>query len=340
MSISMFDTRVMIDALRQLTPATTFFRDRFFRTTKTFDTDTVDIDIVQGKRRVASYVSPLEEGTVVTRDGYKTNTYKVPYVKPKIATTAADILKRAANEMAYGTQTPLQRASQQMAYDLSNMDDMITRAEEIQCVQGLFNGQIVLRDAGDALVFPVKGTHLVTQTGTALWSNAASDPLAQLRGWKRLIQQDSSLNPSIAVLGSAVADAFLAHAKITGNTALLSSIKADLGQISPQVLPGGVTYLGYLRDPGIDLYTYDGWYRDAADVEQPLVPVNKVLLLSEEARFDRLYGAIMDNEAFYGMPRFPKSWVEQDPSVRWLMLQSAPLMVPHQVDAFVSAVVV
>ena len=37
------------------------------------------------------------------------------------------------------------------------------------------------------------------------------------------------------------------------------------------------------------------------------------------------------------MPYFSKSWVEEDPAVRYLMLQSAPLVVPYRVNASLCA---
>ena len=341
MSISMFDSRVMLAALEQRTPPTLFLRDTFFRNTKTFDTDTVDIDIVQGKRRVAAYQSPLDEGKIVTRDGFSTFTYKPPYLKPKMVTTAADLLKRSASETVYTAMSPAARMAKQISDDTNNLDDMISRAEEVQCAQAIFTGTVTLRDAANALTFPMKASHQVTLSGSNLWTDTAnSNPLAKLREFKRLIQQDSGLNPTKAVFGRAALDAFLVHPKVTANSGALSSVKTDLGQISPALLPGGVTYWGYLKDPGIDIYTYDGWYRDAADVEQELVPSNKIALIADGARFDRLYGVIQDLGALYAVPRFPSSWEERDPSVRMLMLQSAPLMVPHQVDGYLFATVV
>jgi len=65
----------------------------------------------------------------------------------------------------------------------------------------------------------------------------------------------------------------------------------------------------------------------------------KVILGSTVAKTARHYGAIQDVE-FPGdvsVSRFPKSWIEKDPSRRILMVQSAPLVSLHQVDAFAAA---
>ena len=48
----------------------------------------------------------------------------------------------------------------------------------------------------------------------------------------------------------------------------------------------------------------------------------------------RCYGAIKDEQAGFQANRyFPKSWLENDPAVRWMLLQSAPLVVPYRPNA-------
>src|SRR5699024_1006979 len=125
----------------------------------------------------------------------------------------------------------------------------------------------------------------------------------------------------------------------------LDTRRIDLGIIVPQELPDGVTYVGYLRDPGLDLYVYDEWYvDDDTGDEAPMVPAKGVIVGPTTSRCSMLYGAIQDMEAIEGgvfdVSRYPKSWVEKDPSVRWLMMQAAPLPGFHEPDAFVFATVV
>jgi hypothetical protein len=64
-----------------------------------------------------------------------------------------------------------------------------------------------------------------------------------------------------------------------------------------------------------------------------MVPSNKIWMGSSKARRDVVYGPIKDMGALQPFKRFPKSWLVDDPSVRWLMLQSSPLAIPVQVDA-------
>jgi hypothetical protein len=347
-TISLFETRTLLDIVSQLKRPQSFLLDMFFKATKTFDTENVDIDIYKGKRRMAPFVSPVQAGKVVERLGYSTNSYKPPYVKPKMVTTAQDILMRPAGTTIYpGGLSLAQRAAQQVGTDLATMDDMITRREEWMAAQALNAGTISVVGDGvnDVIDFQMAAGHKITLTNTALWTDTTnSNPLENLATWSRLAAQDSGIVPNIAVLGSSAAAALFTWLRVNDKSGGdISSIKVTLGQIAPQSLPNGANYLGFLRynSLNLDLYTYDEWYvADADGVEYPHVPVDKVFLGSTNAQNTRLYGAIKDLKALAAMPRFAKSWEEEDPSARFLMLQSAPLIALNQPDAFVSAKVV
>jgi hypothetical protein len=114
-----------------------------------------------------------------------------------------------------------------------------------------------------------------------------------------------------------------------------------MGQIDPIALNEmGVKYWGYLNEPGIDIYTYCEWYIDPVDkIEKPMIQDDKVILIDPSARFERHYGMIKDLKGNGVAARFPKSWEQEDPSVRWIMLQSAPICAPHQIDAITVATV-
>lgn len=338
MSISMFETRTMLTALEQMKPARSFLRDKFFRNVKTFESENVDVDIVKGKRRVAVYVNPLQEGNVVERIGYTTNTYKAPYIKEKMVTTAADILKRSAGESVYSPMSPEERAAEQLVKDMTELDDIITRAEEVQAAEALFTGEVTVRN-GDKISFGLDNTHKITLTTTARWSETTADPMKDLRTWQRLLQQDSGVNPDTVIFGSTAYDSFIARLSAAGKQGAISDVKIALGQIDPQQMGNGVVYVGYLKELGLDMWLYNEWYLDANGTEQPMVPAKKVWMGSTRARFDRLYGAILDLKAMYAVARFPKSWETEDPSARWLMMQAAPLLAPHQVDSYLYATV-
>ena len=337
MAIDLFDSRKMLSQIEQMKPAQNFLRDTFFTETNTSDSPKVDIDIVKGKRRVAPYVSPKLEGKVVERLGYTTHTVEPPHVKPKMVTDVENLYKRMPGQTVYSNcLTPAAQAALQLGKDLRELNEMIDRVEEVQAAEALNTGAITIADDGVSLSvdFLMPADHKVTLLTTTRWSETTAVPLDNFRTWRRKILQDSGITPDVCVMGSGVIDAFLNHASVQN---LLNNRRVDLGMINPQALPNGVTYYGFINEVGLDIYGYDEWYVDSGGTEQPMVPANKLWIGSTRARNVRNYGAIQDVEyGNFAVSRFPKSWVQPDPSKRFLMLTSAPLMSLYQVDAFMS----
>lgn len=342
-SISLLNTRTMLEALEELRTPNTFLLRKFFSAQRECPTKSVDIDIYKGKRRVAAYVNRRSQGQVIDRAGYSTYTYDPPYVKPKMITNVEDLLVRQPGEIVYsGNQNAASRAAIQLGKDLAELDGIITRAEELQAKQALFDGKVEILDKdGKEIVadidFQRTASHTVdlTATGQVSWDESGSIPLEDIRTWKRLIAKDAGVGADICILGSDAADEFLKNEDVRQK---LDNRRMDIGNLVMEAQELGVTLLGVIE--GVAYYAYDEWYVDpATGTETELVPAKKALLGSTKARCERVYGVIEDAEGVFAVARFPKTWTENDPSVRILQLHSAPLCVPVQVDGFVVATV-
>jgi hypothetical protein len=341
-TVNIYEFRTMLAALEQRVPPRTFLLDTFFNSEEVHDTEAVDIDIVQGKRKLAPFVNPRLPGKTVERRGYSTQTYKPPYIKPKMVTTSADILKRQPGQTIYGGNvSPAQRAADQLGKDLAEMEDMIVRREEWMAAQALQKGSVRVIGDGvdDTIDFLMKATHKPVLASTAKWdAPTTATPLTDLKAWKRIIAQDCGLVPTDVVMGITAYDKFLACNQVSNSeTGLFNLQRVNVGQIEPRSLPNGVTYIGRITEIGVDVWTYEEWFVDADGTETPMIGNDKVLMASRNARATRHYGLIQDLNVNGALKRFPKSWEEEDPSARFVMVQSAPLMVPHQIDAFLCA---
>lgn len=346
-AIDIFNTRTMLDAVEQMFRPTSWLRDTFFPAAPPSDTESLDVDIVKGGRKLAPFCSPLAEGKIITRAGFTTQTLKPGYIKPKRATTAADLLVRPPNAIMYsGGETIEQRAQRKLGEDLADLMDTIDRREEWMAASALDLGQVTMTIKGETadqsvvVDFLMGSTHKITLTGNDLWDNSASDPLAKLASTASLIRKDSGISPNILVLGTDAANAFCGNTKVQKYLDLRS---VDVGEIKPMELPQGVTYIGRIRYPGlfVDVYAYDEWYEhETTGTLTPMVPAKKAWLGSTRSANRTQYAVIQDIEAIDGglaaVSRFPKSWVTKDPAVRWLMVQAAPLPTMKQPDAFAS----
>ena len=342
MAVDIFTPRTMLRALNQENVAGNFLLDLLFPTIEVSDTKYVDIDIVKGDERLAPFVAPVVEGELVESQGFTTNTYEPPYIKPKFMTSAAQLInERSPGSAIYGGDTPGQRAAAKLTKEIQDGEKMIHRREEWMAAQGLTTGTITVSGKGIERVidFGMAADHKVTLLTTDRWSDAGSDPLGDIRTWTRQISDDGDANADVLILGSGAADALLAHADVKD---IMDNRRIIAGEINPALLAKGVIYHGIINVTGVnvDIYEYNGSYRDAAGDLQRFIALDRVVLTSTQADFRRNYAAIQDLEAgMVPLPIFVKSWEEKDPSGRVVLLQSAPLPAPHQIDAIVSAVV-
>lgn len=344
--VSIYEPRTMGRIVEKLPPVRTFFRDTFFRREETFNTESVDVDFVKGTRKVAPFVHRIIGGKTVPNTGYETKTYKPPLVAPDKITTVDDLLKRRPGESLVSGRSPAERAVLKMSDDFRELRDMISRREELMCVQSIFTGKIPIIGEGlnEVIDFGFTNTEVIS-AATKKWSNAGSDPIGDLKRWHKQVQKTGFTNCNACVMADDVATVFVGHEKVQK---VLDVRNYNLAVIQPRQLPNGVTYVGTIHELGLDIYTYNEWYLDdwtdpATPEEKPLVPDGMLALLSTNANYSMYYGAItLINEETKEFTTVegkyvPDTWVKRKPARRFLQLQSAPLSVPHDVDSWFTA---
>lgn len=339
MPIDIYSTRAMVAAMRQEKKTGNWFLDTFFPKVDPIISETVDIDIIKGKRRMAPFQSPIVEGVVVAQNGFTTNSYKPAYVKPKGILTAQNVIKnRVAGESAYSLKSPEEREAMLLAEQLNDFEDMIIRREVWMGAQQLANGYVDV--VGEGVNYRIDllmdSDHKITLSGTDMWTDAGSNPKEDIADAVSLIQKDAGLSADTILGNASTIEKFVSHAKIQ---TLLNTRLIDMGLINPKDLGNGVSYYGYIIVGGktLSIYAYDDWYEDTNGVEHPMFEDGRIIVTSSRADARRHYGAIYDKKAGYAaLPRFPKTWDVEDPSATWLMVQSAPLPAFHQIDAIVS----
>ena len=344
--VSIYEPRTMGRIVEKLPPVRTFFRDTFFRREETFNTESVDVDFVKGTRKVAPFVHRIIGGKTVPNTGYETKTYKPPLVAPDKITTVDDLLKRRPGESLVSGRSPAERAVLKMSDDFRELRDMISRREELMCVQSIFTGKIPIIGEGlnEVIDFGFTNTEIIS-TATKKWSNAGSDPIGDLKHWHKQVQKTGFTNCNACVMADDVATVFVGHEKVQK---VLDVRNYNLAVIQPRQLPNGVTYVGTIHEIGMDVYTYNEWYLDdwtdpETPEEKPLVPDGMLAMLSTNANYSMYYGAITLIDE--GTKEFktvegkyvPDTWVKRKPARRFLQLQSAPLSVPHDVDSWFTA---
>lgn len=313
----------------------------FFGTTETSDTEDIKFDVENGKRRIAPFVHPLREGRIVENLGFVTNSFKPAYVKDKRSHNPDRALKRAAGETIGGDTAPADRQQANLVNDMADQLAMLNLRKEVMASEVLRTGKCTIAGDGYPTVlvdFGRNSAHTFTLGASLEWGDVGVVPLTDVETWALLVLKNSG-----AVVTDVIMDA-LAWRLFSEST----KVQALLDQKNVKDAAGGITVsvqnVEGLSAQGrigtLNYWVYSGWYVNEAGTEVPMLPDYTVILASKQVEGVQHHGAIKDVEAgIQPMEAFVKSWVVPDPSVRWLLMQSAPLVVPYRPDATLCATV-
>lgn len=334
----LFSTNVMLGVVNSLLAPPQFLLDRFFPILSNDQSEEIHFDLIDKTRRLAPFVSPVVAGKIVQGQGFTTKTFKPAYTKDKRVFDANRPFKRSAGEPIGGNLSPVDRQRIIVANELIDQVDMVNRRLEVMAGEALRTGAVTV--TGE--LYPTQNVSFgraagltVTLTGGNRWGQAGIKPLDLLQDWAQLVLQTSGAMPRDVVMTTDVWKVFRDDAQVQKR---LDQFRGNSTMMQDAQLEEGGVFMGVID--GFNVFVYSGWYVDDNNTEQPILPAGTVLLGGGQIQGVRAFGAIRDEEAgFQAVPYYPKSWVEKDPSVRYLLMQSAPLVVPTRVNASFAATV-
>jgi hypothetical protein len=352
MAFDVNNTYEYLLAVQQITPPTSFLRDRYFPSTDAdiFASEKVLAEYRDGSKKLAPVIAPRVGGVTVLRQGSELNEYAPPTIAPKRTTTIDDLTRRGFGEAILPTLTPEERESQLALRDAAELDDLITRREEQIASELLQNNGYVLKQVADNLdvydeyeiMFYDGGSNPAAYTVSTAWNQSGADILGDL---KLMIQQLTSrgLPATDLIVGDGVAEVITSDPDIYAKL-LIPDGKYNLGRIDPKTLPNGAAFIASLNVYGrnIDILSYTETYTNDAGVDTPYIAPGKAILTAPAAG-KALYGAVTQIEQSdsefhtYAARRVPKVYVDADKNVKEVTLTSRPLLVPVNKAPFVIA---
>lgn len=330
-----YETTTLVGVIRVQQVQDPYWLNLCFPRTITFDTEEIHFDQVSETRKLAPFVSPSVQGKIQRRQGYTAKSFRPAYVKPKDELRPNRAIPRMAGEALTGSMSPAQRRNAWIAELLRLQKEEITRRWDWMAARAIIDGSVTVTGDGyptQVVDFGRDAGNTLTLTSTAQWDDTAADPLANIESIRRQVRKKSASSVTRLTFGS---DAWAAFTEDTKVQELLSNQKrgsdsdfnSNLGQGAPY------EYRGYLSGKGtgtLELYTYGDTYEDETGTEQNFLDPTYVAATGPGIQGVRCFGAILDDDAMVAMSMFPKMWKQPDPSVTYIMTQSAPLMVPTQ----------
>jgi len=345
----LLDTNVLIQVVPNLLRPTTFLLDKYFPNLVTSDTEYVSIDVDIGKRRIAPFVSPLVEGKLVEQRRMQTNVFKPAYIKDKRAPDLRKPIRRMIGETIGGSMSGAEREMQNIEFEMTDQIDILTRRLEWMAAQVLTNGTVTIIGDGfptSLIDFGRDPSLSVTLTSTLQWTTAnvvagTATPCLNIEGWQRQILKKSGATVTDIIFTTSSWEGFIADPLLKG--AIYYPKLGDFGNAldpGPRIEKGAV-YKGQWGQ--YSLWIYNEWYVQVdsttnLEVELPMLVDGTVILVGKDMIGTRAFAQILDPAFNYAaLPFAPKTWVENDPAQRYLMMQCSPIVIPARPNASFSA---
>lgn len=349
MTIDLFSTHNLNRVVQELNEPASWLLNTQFNNEQLSDTERILFDVETRKNRITPFVAPHVAGKVVNELGFTKKDFAPAYAKDKRIFKPDGALKRTMGEKIGGSLSPAERQAARVRKAIEDQLQMLTTREEVMAAEVLRTGKVTVSGDGFAtqvVDFGRDAALTVTLAGNDRWSvtHASSNPLQDYEDWAELVH----VKAGARVVGFVHApDAWAAaRARILerGEGPMLfdwlrsGTAQAQMGPFSRGQGNEKARAIGTIND--FAMWVYDDIYVDDAGADQHLMPSGTVLAVTASLEGTRCYGVIQDEESGLSSQRyFIKSWLEKDPGVRWLMLQSAPLVVPYRPNASLSAAV-
>ena len=185
------------------------------------------------------------------------------------------------------------------------------------------------------------------KSGSATWVAANvvagnASPTFDIEYAQRLLLKLSASMADCIIFTTSAWEGFIADPLLKG-----AIYYPRLGESGNVVDPGarierGAIYKGQWGQ--YSLYIYNDWYIEdgnsggaVVNTEYPMIPDGTVIIAGKDLMGTRGCGVILDPEINYAsMPFAPKTWTSHDPAQRYIMMQSAPIIIPSRVNAAVA----
>ncbi|GJE45359.1 major capsid protein [Methylobacterium soli] len=332
----------VVEDLRDDPAVGTFLVSTFFAEQSISREEAVYFDVLTGKPRLAPFCSPLVEGQIVESLGYKTNSFTPAYIKDKrVLEDGKAIRRRPGMPIAAGLDP---YAIRLMTIDTETEDQirMVRRRMEWMASSALRTGTITVtgeKYPTTVVNFGRDPSLTVTLTGGDIWGSGTDTPLDDLEEYAGLVRDASGASPIDVIMAQNVFKAFRKNDDVKELLSGDRSSPSTTIDLAPNSYKYGATFMGNVGAFRIWVYS-DSYVADDGST-QKYVPDGWLLMVSDQLEGVQHFGGIKDEAyGFQVTDFFQKSWTQPDPAVRFLMLQSAPLVVPYRINASLSAKVI
>ena len=338
----------LTEAINEQKAPNNFLKNRFFGRDITVPTRHIELSYTRRGRLIAPFVK--RNGAAIMTVGRAESFANVepPHIRIKRPMSPSDLMvNRRPGGVIFASGEDIGSAMRQyMADEMEMMLDDVTNSEEYLSALAI-RGSITYAAQDEAtftVVSPRTATHDFALAGADRWDQTNSSPRKTFKTVMQLVNEDVGLGVTDVVMGADAAEAFLSNPE--SNT-LLDVRRFNTGTLdfNQQFQQDGALFLGTYVG-GIMIWMYPRQVSvGSTAVDLVRSKYAEFIARTPAAQFVTYYGAIEDMKAIgpgkvLQSKRFSKSWEEEDPSARMLLVESNPLPVMRRPDASCSVQVI
>lgn len=330
----MYDDRIEVE--------TSYWLDEYFPDSYFSTQEEILFSKLTTTRKVAPFMLPNEQGKpIYRREGEALKSFKPAYTKPKDAVRPSEMLQRQPGELVrQGLLTPQARYNAEVIRIAQYHRNAITRLWEWMAAKAILDGQVTIQYIGDngqkgqkvTLDFGRAAGHTITLGAGSRWGDNGVSIMDTIQTWlDTMAAAEFGGAANRLILGSAAYAKFKKDAEIKDlmDTRYRGSpdITVNRGIVRKDVMQP-LTYVGTLG-AGLEVYLYTGQFQGDDGTMVNIMDPRDAVLTAPGVAGIKAFGAILDEDAdLQATDIFSKMWSQQDPSARFIMSQSAPLMIP------------
>lgn len=294
---------------------------------------------ITGRRRIAPFVLPTVQGKpIYGRQGSEVTMFKPAYIKPKDAVRPAEMLKRQPGDLFNDQpRTPRQNFDLEVTNVMAYHRSAINRRWEWMAARAAIDGMVTIGgdDYPDVVVdFRRDAGHTIVLGSGSRWGETGVSILDDIQSWMNTMS-----NASFGGLANRLTVAPDVWDVMRKDQELLEEMDLFRRGNTELNIPTGLTGPAQAENSfarrmgslgaGVDLWVYNDYYQDNSGSPVKYLADGEVVLTAPGVEGVKAFGAILDAKAgLVPVDIFPKMWDEEDPSARFCMSQSAPLMIP------------
>lgn len=267
--------------------ATTFLYELLIGKETVKATTKFEVDTKDGGRKMAPITGRLQDGVLMTREGFDVESFEPDMIKAAIVESASDAYAQQFGGNIYSTNKKnINKILEKLeAEDLTKLKQMVYRTKLWQLAKLVTTGIFPTQDGTQGIKYnPDFSMEILT--GDNLFSSANANIIQFLRERKLNIQKDSAVVADIVLVTPDVAGAMMDNEKFKD----IVKIYGDkVLNIMPKEIAKGANYIGHIAELNLDIFSFTDWVQryDPATKKfldaEPLLPDGTLVMLQAKS---------------------------------------------------------